>query len=309
MTRRLALALLAVPVALVVTASAAWAFYEAQGAGTGTVAVASLPAPTGVSGAASGGTVALTWTGIAAPVGATVGYYVTRTPVPSGLTVDVCGSPTAPLASSSVSCTDTLAPAGTYDYKVAATAGSWTSASTPSAAVIVGAADTNTALDVSSSTATFGGEDQLYATATVTPQVALTPTGTVVIASGPNVLCTIVLPGSSCSPDPSALAVSASPYLLTATYSGDGSFNGSTSSSSPLTVYSALNITTTTLAPAWDTETGYSQTLQATGGYGAHTWSDYRGCLPGGLQLDGTTGVMSGTFPLATRSSETFRSR
>ncbi|HEY4927515.1 MAG TPA: Ig-like domain-containing protein [Acidimicrobiales bacterium] len=303
MTRRLAVALLAVPVALVVTASAAWAYYAAQGSGTGMVAVASLPAPTGVSGIATGATVALTWSGIAAPTGATVGYYVTRTPVPSGVAVDVCGSPMASLASSSVSCTDALAPAGTYDYKVTATAGSWTSTSTPSADVIVGAANTTTALGLSSSTATFGGEDQLYATATVTPQVALTPTGTVVIASGSNVLCTIVLPVTSCSPDPSDLAVSANPYSLTATYSGDGSFNGSTSSPSPLTVYSALNITTTTLAPAWAAETGYSQTLQATGGYGAHTWAVINGLPPLGLLLDSGTGVLSGTFAEGDTSS------
>jgi hypothetical protein len=305
MRRRLALALLAVPLALVVTGSAAWAYYAAQGTGSGAASVASLPAPTSVIGTAGDATVAVTWTGITAPAGATVGYYVTRTPLPSGVPVDVCGTPTSPLASSSTGCTDPLVPAGSYTYRVTATTGSWTSTSLPSPDVTAGPASTSTALQISSSTATFGGEDQLEFTATVTPQIALTPTGTVVVASGSIALCTITLPDTACSPDPAVLDPSGTPYSITATYSGDGSFMGSTSNATPLTVYTALVITTTTLAPAWASETGYSQTLQATGGYGLHTWATITGLPPTGLVIDPVTGVLSGTVSSAA-STETF---
>ena len=106
------------------------------------------------------------------------------------------------------------------------------------------------------------------------------------VTTGSTVLCTITLPDTSCSPDPTALDPSGTPYSISAAYSGDGSFIGSTSNSAPLTVYSALVITTTTLAPAWAAETGYSQTLQATGGYGLHTWATTIGSLPTGLLLD-----------------------
>ena len=267
--------------------------------------MASLPAPTGVTGTPSGATVAVSWSGITAPVGATVGYFVDRTPLPSGLAVDVCGTPTSPLASSSTSCTDPVAPAGSYSYRVTATTGSWTSTSRPSPGVTVGPAGTSTALQLSSSTATAGGEDQLEFTATVTPQIAFTPTGTVTVTTGSTVLCTITLPDTSCSPDPAALDPSGTTYPISAAYSGDGSFLGSTSNPAPLTVYSALVITTTTLAPAWAAETGYSQTMQATGGYGLHTWATATGLLPTGLTLDPVTGALTGTISSAA-STATF---
>jgi uncharacterized delta-60 repeat protein len=38
----------------------------------------------------------------------------------------------------------------------------------------------------------------------------------------------------------------------------------------------------------------YSQTLQGTGGYGGYTWSIYSGTLPQGINLDASTGVLSG---------------
>jgi hypothetical protein len=54
------------------------------------------------------------------------------------------------------------------------------------------------------------------------------------------------------------------------------------------------NITTTTL-PAGTLGQPYSQSLQAIGGTGARTWSIIAGTLPQGLNLDQTTGVISGT--------------
>ena len=54
------------------------------------------------------------------------------------------------------------------------------------------------------------------------------------------------------------------------------------------------DIITTTL-PAGTLGQFYNQTVQAIGGTGARTWSISSGNLPPGLNLDGTTGVISGT--------------
>ena len=296
MTRRLVVALGAVPLALVVTASAAWGFFSSQGAGNGTVMVGSLAAPTGVSATPVAGTVAIVWSGVAPPGVAALGYYVTRSPVPSGTPVTVCGTLSLPLASSPTTCSDHLAPVGTYTYRVMSTYATWTAASAPSTSVVVGPVTTTTTLDPSSTTATYGSEELLTFAASVTSGIGGSPTGTVDVTSGATALCTIVLPDPSCSPDPAALGTSATPYQVTATYSGDGTFSGSSSGSSAVTVYSALAITTTTLAPAWAGETGYSQPILATGGFGALTWARSAGVLPNGLQLNRDTGVLSGTL-------------
>jgi hypothetical protein len=291
-----ALAFLIVPLALVATAPAAWAYFSSQGSGQGTVAVGSLPAPTGVTAIPAGGTVDVAWTGITPPGGAGLGYYVTRTPVPAAATVDVCGSPGAPLARTITACTDTLAPAGTYSYRVVATYTTWTSTSAANAVVSVGRATTTTALELSAPTTTFDGEQGLTVTVSVNPQVAADPTGTVIVATGATTLCTITLPDTSCSPGPTTLSPSGTAYPVTATYAGDGEFSGSASGATDLTVYDAPVITNTSLAAARAGETGYSQTLVATGGFGALTWSTSTGVLPFGLQLDNNTGVLSGTF-------------
>ena len=55
-----------------------------------------------------------------------------------------------------------------------------------------------------------------------------------------------------------------------------------------------LNITTTSL-PGGSIGQAYSQTVAATGGTGARTWSISGGTLPPGLTLSGTTGTIAGT--------------
>jgi hypothetical protein len=52
---------------------------------------------------------------------------------------------------------------------------------------------------------------------------------------------------------------------------------------------------TTPLLPAGSIGQPYNQTVAATGGTGARTWSISAGTLPAGLNLDATTGVISGT--------------
>ena len=67
------------------------------------------------------------------------------------------------------------------------------------------------------------------------------------------------------------------------------------------------SITTTSL-PAGTIGQVYNQTLQATGGTGGLTWSIVAGNLPAGLNLNQTTGVISGT-PLVPAGTSTFTVR
>jgi uncharacterized repeat protein (TIGR02543 family) len=73
--------------------------------------------------------------------------------------------------------------------------------------------------------------------------------------------------------------------------------------SNQLVAYGLLGfaITTSSLPPGV-IGVAYSQTLSASGGQGAYTWSITSGSLPAGLSLDPSTGMISGT-PTATGSS------
>jgi hypothetical protein len=106
----------------------AWAYFTSVGAGTGAASVGSLPAPTNVTGVQSGSTVTVSWTGVADSGPENFGYYVTRTPVPSGATVDVCGSsPTSLLPRTPTTCNDNSVSSGTYTYTVTAVYSSFSS--------------------------------------------------------------------------------------------------------------------------------------------------------------------------------------
>jgi len=107
---------------------------------------------------------------------------------------------------------------------------------------------------------------------------------------------------------PPGLSLNASTGAITGTPtggSGSATFQATDSSvagkmtSAPQTITvtvnppPALTITTTTL-PGGTTGTAYNQTLQATGGVPAYTWSVSAGSLPAGLSLS-SAGVISGT--------------
>jgi hypothetical protein len=61
-----------------------------------------------------------------------------------------------------------------------------------------------------------------------------------------------------------------------------------------ISLFNVPNITTTTLQGGTVNQP-YNQSLAATGGIGALTWSISAGTLPQGLNIDSTTGVISGT--------------
>ena len=72
-----------------------------------------------------------------------------------------------------------------------------------------------------------------------------------------------------------------------------------------LTVNGAPSITTSSLATATQTQTGYSQTLVGTGGTTPYLWSITTGSLPSGLSLNASTGAITGTVG-ASATSQTF---
>jgi hypothetical protein len=301
MNRRSAVAALAVlvgivPTALMAPAPSASAFVTSGGSGRGSFPVGTLEAPSDVTATADGPLVDVAWSPVPPPAGGALGYYVTRTTVGSGPTVDVCGSPASPLADTPTSCTDSAVPDGTYTYSVTAVSASWTSTGTPSDPVQAGDSTSTTTLDPSTSTATTGAEDSVSFGVTVLADGTTAMTGTVDVSVGPVTLCTVSLPDTSCSPGPSALAPSDTPYQVVATYGGSDGVAGSDSSPQDLTVFDAPDITTTSLAPARAGETGYQQQLTATGGMADLTWSNSGPPLPSGLTLDPFTGVIAGTL-------------
>ncbi|MCW2755868.1 MAG: hypothetical protein JWQ32_3279 [Marmoricola sp.] len=83
------------------------------------------------------------------------------------------------------------------------------------------------------------------------------------------------------------------PATLAASYLGDSTYAVSQSSDSPYTVYSPLQITTSTLPDA-TFGSAYTSDLAASGGKGPYSWTATAGSLPAGLTLS-ASGVLSGT--------------
>ena len=102
----------------------------------------------------------------------------------------------------------------------------------------------------------------------------------------------------------STTALPAGSDTITAIYSGGAGFAGSQGTDT-LTVNQTTDspptITTTTL-PNWTVNQPYNQTILATGGTGAITFTVTAGNLPPGLTINSTTGVIAGT-PTTTSGS------
>src|SRR3990172_6090679 len=149
-------------------------------------------------------------------------------------------------------------------------------------------------------------------TVTVYPQLAVTtttlPYGTVgtaysqtTTASGGKTPYTWSITSGSL---PASLTIAAATGTISGTTTAAGAFNFTVqvmdvdaftaTKALSITIYDPLSITTSSL-PNGNRGTAYSQTLAATGGNTPYTWSIASGSLPGGLKLNTTTGVISGT--------------
>jgi hypothetical protein len=137
--------LILLPILVALGAAGAYAWFTATGSGNASGSVGTLNAPTGVSAAATGSSVHVTWNDSTLGDGVTPasGYYVTRIKNSDSSTANACGtSPSSLTSSTATSCDDTSVPDGTYHYTVTAVYHSWTATSDASNDVTV-AGDTN----------------------------------------------------------------------------------------------------------------------------------------------------------------------
>ncbi len=119
-----------------------------------------------------------------------------------------------------------------------------------------------------------------------------TPTGSVTFKDGNTVLETKTLDAAGKAMlTSSSLAVGQ--HSVTAEYTGDGNFNGITSSAFTVNILQPLEITTTTL-PNGILGTNYSRSFAAVGGTPPYSWAKTAGDLPDGLNLT-ATGMLTGT--------------
>ncbi len=164
---------------------------------------------------------------------------------------------------------DALLDASNTPYSVTASFGGNSNyqASDPSAPVslAVDQQTTTTSLGtISPSEVTYGQESTLTFTAGVSPQISGSPTGVIDVDAGATVLCSIVLPASTCSPSDDPQPASGAAASVTATYLGDANY--ATSTSTPpqdLTVDQASTGLTLSLS-ASTVLVGDETTLQAT---------------------------------------------
>jgi hypothetical protein len=141
-------------------AGGALAYFAAAGAATAQATVGSIVGPSSVTATQTGANIAVSWSAATMGTGAAVqGYTVTRS---DGTTV--CGSPTLV---TTLSCTDSSVPSGTYTYTVKAVYNSWhASATSPAITVLTAPSITSNPPSVSASTsASFsftGGNGSSY---------------------------------------------------------------------------------------------------------------------------------------------------
>lgn len=159
-------------------------------------------------------------------------------------------------------------------------------------------------LTASATTISTGTSVTFTAIATAGTGSTATPTGTVTFIDGANALGSATLSSGTATFSTSALA--AGTHTITASYGGDATFTGSTSSSVTVTVSSvALVATTTTLtASATTAVTGASLTFnaQVAAASGSTTPSGTVNFTDGGTMIGSGTLNASGTATFATSS-------
>ncbi len=156
----------------------------------------------------------------------------------------------------------TVLPAAPTPYAITATyAGdaNFITSTSPASNLTVTTTSSTTVLTPSPSTVKYGHESSVSFGVTVSPQSSGAPTGLVTVMTGSTPLCTITLVAAdngsgSCALSPGAsdtlLGASVTPYQLTAVYSGDPTYSGSTSPQVPLTVQPASTTAAVTPTPS-----------------------------------------------------------
>lgn len=164
---------------------------------------------------------------------------------------------------------------------------------------VVGTTPTITTLDPSTSQSqTFGGTGFSYtATVSETPTSASTVGGSVALKEGPTQLASCTLSSGSCTLTvPSSLAVGA--HTLTATYSGNAIFAGSSSSNVSLTVNQGSSSISAVTVNSATIFTNQSLTFSAT-----VTPNTATGCIT--FNVTGTATLNSPCQPISTGTTKT----
>ncbi len=164
-----------------------------------------------------------------------------------------------------------------------------------------GTSPSNSGLSISPSSVQAGSNGPVVMTATVTPTSGSgTPTGVVGFFNGSNEVGSVDLSAGTATfnYNPSALAVNT--YQMTATYSGDGTFAGSTSSPQTLTVtpVSVPQAATPSISPAGGTYNSAQTVTISDSTSGATIYYTNDGTTP-------TTGSAVYSAPLTVSSTET----
>jgi hypothetical protein len=168
-------------------------------------------------------------------------------------------------ATGSCSIGDVALPVGGYTASVTYSGDTDLIGSSGTTAFAVVRAGTSTSLSVSPGSVQYGDEQDATFSATVTSDTSGTPTGTVSVETGTQVLCAVTLSdgSGSCSMSSAALAVLGSGYQVVADYSGDSNFTSSSSAPTQLTVTPA-STTVSVTSSAHLTLPGHTVTFIAT---------------------------------------------
>jgi hypothetical protein len=238
---------------------------------------------------------------------ASIPYGSSDTLSVTGLPADATGTVTftsggstlcvASLPSTSCATSTSLAP-GTYPVTANYSGDSnYNSATVTGATFTVTKADTTMTESASPSTIAHGAQDTLSAAG-----LPADATGTVTFTSGGSTLCTATLPALSCQ---TSSSLDAGTYPVTATYSGDGNYNGTVATGASFTVTAADVSFTESAAPS-SVAYGTSATVSTTGlpadGAGTITFTSggttlCTATLPA-VSCQTSTTLAAGTYPV-----------
>ena len=233
--------------------------------------------------------VTVTNSGSAPLVISNVGFTGTNAAEYSETDTCISGSPIAPGGVCTINVTFTPTAAGTSIANLMVTDNSTDVPGSQQTVTLAGAAlqASTTTTVTSSSNPSVYGQTVTY-TAAVTPQGVGSPTGTVTFYDGTSITCA-AMPVSANQATCSTAVVVLGPHSITAVYSGDPNFAGSTSVPLTQTVIQAGS-TTTLISSANPSVTGQSVTFTAT----------VIAAPPASGSVNGTVTFDDGTTPLCT---------